>query len=366
MTTTFKDGLGKHPNGFFHYCFRIEGKQFKGSTRTKEFSSARKILDQKRWEARNPDSPSTEQIAEVVPTQDQPEEASEAPGTIPTLQKTLDEWLILNRTTMSFAHIKAVKGAAKKWLKSLLAIPVDQIRAADILRIRGEMLDVGLSPSSANHVGRIASLLCNFAVTVGYIEKHPFKVKLLRVQKKPRPFLSASKVHEFLAAIDKEAENHHIKVLIRILLGLGLRESEALNMRWEWLDADHRTYVVGRAKGKEARVLPVPDWLWTAIRSVKKTKSPWMFPAADGLPHRPQFLKKALRRVCKTLKLGNLTPHRMRSSFATLHAEAGTPLTSLQGMMGHKSITTTMIYVEQTLESKRKAQDALSQKLGFV
>ncbi len=202
MTTTFKDGLGKHPNGFFYYCFRIDGKQHKGSTRTKEISSARRILDKKRWEARNPDSPSTAPIDEVAPAQDQPEEKNEVPRTIPTLQKILDEWLILNRTTMSFDHIRAVKGAAKKWLKSLLAIQVDQIRAADILRIRGEMLDAGLSPSSANHVGRIASLLCNFAVTVGYIEKHPFKVKLLRVQKKPRPFLSASKVHEFLAAID--------------------------------------------------------------------------------------------------------------------------------------------------------------------
>jgi len=33
-------------------------------------------------------------------------------------------------------------------------------------------------------------------------------------------------------------------------------------MRFEWLDIEQRTYQVGSAKGKEARVLPVLSWLW--------------------------------------------------------------------------------------------------------
>jgi hypothetical protein len=34
-------------------------------------------------------------------------------------------------------------------------------------------------------------------------------------------------------------------------------------------------------------------------------------------------------------------------------------------MLGHKNIATTMIYVETSLDAKRKAQDTLSQKLGL-
>jgi integrase len=45
------------------------------------------------------------------------------------------------------------------------------------------------------------------------------------------------------------------------LVALGLREAELLGMRWEWFDPNQRTYTVGRAKGKETRVLPLPDWL---------------------------------------------------------------------------------------------------------
>lgn len=42
-----------------------------------------------------------------------------------------------------------------------------------------------------------------------------------------------------------------------------------------------------------------------------------------------------------------------------------TPVAEIQGMLGHKQIQTTMIYVEQSLDAKRRAQDALSQKLGL-
>jgi integrase len=97
-----------------------------------------------------------------------------------------------------------------------------------------------------------------------------------------------------------------------------------------------------------------------------KTISPWVFPAEDGNPHRPQFCKKALGRVCEKLGLGNVTQHRLRASFASLHAEAGTPVPEIQGMLGHKNIATTMIYVETSLEAKRRAQDTLSQKLGLA
>ncbi|HNX37586.1 MAG TPA: site-specific integrase [Candidatus Cloacimonadota bacterium] len=223
-----------------------------------------------------------------------------------------------------------------------------------------------LKVATANHVSRVVSLLWNYAVLVGHIEAVPFHVKPLKHQKTPRPTLSAFKVTEFLSAVDRRTRNPQIRVLIRAMIGLGLRESEALGMRWEWMDPDRRIYTVGKAKGKEARVLPVPAWVWNAIQAMPKNLSPWVFPNKVGGVHRPQYCKPTLKRVCEELKLGNITQHRLRATFATLHAEAGTPITDIQNMLGHKDIATTMIYVEQSMESKRRAQDALSLKLGLA
>jgi integrase len=228
------------------------------------------------------------------------------------------------------------------------------------------MLEAGRSPVTVNDALKILKLLCRFGLMQGYLRELPFRVEFIRVQKKPRPTVPATQLQAFLSAVDQEARNPQVAVILRVMVGLGLREAEALGMRWEWFDPSQRTYVVGKAKGKEARVLPVPDWLWRSISTMPKSLSEWVFPAEDGNPHRSQFCRSALKRVCKTLGLGNVTQHRLRATFASLHAEAGTPITEIQGMLGHKSVQTTMIYVETSLDAKRAAQDALSQKLGLA
>ena len=63
---------------------------------------------------------------------------------------------------------------------------------------------------------------------------------------------------------------------------------------------------------------------------------------------------------------GSNTKHGLRATFASLRALAGAPITEIQGMLGHKCITTTMIYIETSLEAKRRAQDALSLKLELA
>lgn len=52
MTTTFKNGLGKYDTGFYYYCFRLDGREFRGNTQTKDQVLARKVLVQNKEEAK--------------------------------------------------------------------------------------------------------------------------------------------------------------------------------------------------------------------------------------------------------------------------------------------------------------------------
>jgi integrase len=361
MATTYRNALGKHSTGVYYYCFRLEGRQFKGSTHTKDLVIARRVLAQKKDEARD----LLAQEAKSLGLKGRSEPPSQQPS-VPTVSELLRAWLEIHRPTVSESHLRSVEQVGRNWLLPFLGdSPIDQIGAQEVLTLRSRILASKRSPSTANHVGRVLSLLWNFAVVTGFLKHLPFKVKPLRVQRKPRAILPAVRVQEFLAAVDERVQNPQVRVILRVQLGLGMRASEVLGMRWEWFNAEQQTYTVGKAKGKEARVIPVPSWLWEAIHALPRI-SDWVFPANDGQQRRPQFARMPLMRVCKRLGLPNMTQHRLRASFASLHAAARTPLTELQGMLGHKNITTTMIYVEQTLESKRKAQDALSQKLGLA
>ena len=334
---------------YWHYALTINGQRSHGSTRARDLVTAKKVLEERR--------------KELLQYQ------CGAPK-VPTFAVIVAKWLKAHKAVHSKSHWDDVECVSRLWLLPAFGTRrVDHIRTGDVLQLRSKMLEAGRSPVTVNDALKNLKLLCRYALKTGYIRELPFRAEFLRVQKKPRPTIPAAKIHEFLAAVDSDPwnRNPHIPVMVRVMLGLGMREAEVLGMRWEWFDLEQRTYVVGKAKGKEARVLPVPDWVWSAVHNMPKPLlSEWVFPSNTGKPWRSHFCLRVIERACKTLELGKVTQHRLRATFASLHAAAGTPVTEIQGMLGHKNIATTMIYVETSLDAKRAAQDALSQKLGFA
>jgi integrase len=332
---------------FWHYSLQVNGQRAHGSTKATDLTTARRVLEEKRRELLHGQLNLTKKVP-------------------PTLNQIWETWWRVNQTAFSRSYLVTAECRYRRWIKPNLGTTrVDRVQTGAVMAIRACQLEAGLSARYSNNTLELIRTLARNAIKSGHMDQLPFVVKFLRIQKKPRITIPTPRLSEFLAALDAEARNPHVRIMLRVMVGLGMRETEVLGMRWEWFDLENQTYTVGKAKGKEARVLPVPDWLWSAIHTMPKTISPWVFPAVDGKPHRSQFCKKALRRVCTKLGLGNVTQHRLRATFASLHAEAGTPLPEIQGMLGHKSIQTTMLYVEQSLDAKRKAQDDLSLRLGL-
>jgi integrase len=340
-------GLIQRGGATWHYDILVEGQRYQGSTNTTDPKLASLYLAQVRLD-----------IARGQLALPQKRE-------VYLLSNLRDEFLNAKRAHVSPAYLASTGAHWKHWLGPLLgSIPASKLQSGDIDRLRNALLDARKSEVFTNNVLISLRTLLNFAMKRGKLKQAP-KVELLRVQKKPRATVPATRLSEFLKAFDAETTNPHARVMVRVMIGLGCRSSEVAGMRWEWLDPEQRTYTVGKAKGKEARVLPIPEWLWAQLQAMPKTLSAWIFPTPEGKPHTPGFLRKPLMRTAEALHLGTLTPHRLRATFASLHAEAGTPITEIQGMLGHKHITTTMIYVEQSLGAKRKAQDALSRQLGL-
>jgi integrase len=333
---------------FWHYSIQVNGQRAHGSTKATDLTTARRVMEEKRR----------------VLLHDQLNLTKRVP---PSLNQIWDAWWKANQTAFSLKHLVSVECRYRRWIKpDLGSVRVDRLKADLVLGVRTRQLEAGCSGRYANNTLEILRTLARFAIRLGHIDHLPFQVKPLRLQRKPRPTVPAGQVSSFLATADAAARNPQIGVMFRTLIALGLREGELLGMRWEWLDLDRMTYQVGKAKGKEARIIPVPTWLATSLLTMPKRISEWVFPAEDGSPHRSGYLRKPLGRIAKKLQLGPLTLHRLRATFATLHAESGTPVTEIQGMLGHKAITTTQIYLETSLDAKRRAQDALGQKLGLA
>lgn len=345
--TKFRNGLSK-VGKVYHYCFRIQGEQFKGSTRATDRDSAEKVLQQKRKEALfGPPEP------KVV---------------VPLMKDLVANWMEAHRPTHSLQHLKSVEHLTRNWIIPALGdLRANRINTQAVLDLRRQILEKGRSPATANLVLRVVKLLLNFAIRLDLIEKIPFRVQQIKTQKPPRPTIPPQRMREFLEAVNKRATSPQAATLIRLMVGLGLRESEALGARWKWLDLERRTYTVGRSKTRTPRTIPVPPWLWNhLLLEMPKTLSEFICPCADGTAHRGQFTKKTLTRAAKDLGIEGITPHSLRRTFSTLHAQQGTALSDLQGMLGHSSPVLTLLYIQQSSEAKRIAQDTMSQKLGLA
>lgn len=283
---------------------------------------------------------------------------------VPTLAELAQSWLSIHRPTVSAAHYRSVDTFARLHMYDLGAMPVGEITTEAVELARNEHLDHH-APSSANHWLRILKLLTMWAVKRGILRASPWRVAMLKVQKRPRSILPLDVARVWFGAIDAATQRTPGKATaIRLMFGLGLREMESATARWEWMDWQRKTYTPGITKGREAEPVPVPDWLVDHLAPHRKA-SGLIAARKDGTPYPPDFSRSAMLAANSACALKGITPHRLRGTFATLMSEAGVPIQTIQAVMRHKSPLTTMAYLEKNRDTAALAQNAIASKIGF-
>ncbi len=204
--------------------------------------------------------------------------------------------------------------------------------------------------------------------------------------------LSPDEVVQLLAGLDVLASQQAdvpYGLLGRLLYGTGMRLLEALRLRVKDVDFDRRAVVVREGKGAKDRVVMLPaaleaplraqldqaHALWAQDRAAavpgvhvphalarKYPRAPeswawhWMFPQArlsvdprGGGKRRHHVLEGNFQRAFKAaLTAARIakpaTPHTLRHSFATHLLQSGYDIRTVQELLGHADVSTTMIY----------------------
>lgn len=283
---------------------------------------------------------------------------------MPTLKQLVQEWLQVNQPVASSAHIRSVDAFRRLHMYDLGDRRIDDITTADVEAARNLHLH-DHKPASANHWLRILKLLTLWAVRHRTLPAAPWRVTMLKVQKRPRAVLQLADARAWLDAVD-DATRHvpAIGTAARLMFGLGLREGEVLSARWEWIDWERATYTPGITKGREADPVPMPLWIRDHLQ-LRFRRQGLIVAKDDGEAFKPGFARQAIRRANDICSIKGITPHRLRGTFATLLSESGVPVQTIQRVMRHKSPMTTMGYLEKNLELAAHAQEKISLIAGL-
>jgi integrase/recombinase XerC len=161
--------------------------------------------------------------------------------------------------------------------------------------------------------------------------------------------------------------------IMELFYGSGLRLSELVALNTDDLDIFLSTVRV-LGKGRKERLVPVVEPALKAIRQYLKEAQ-----VESG----PLFISKLRKRtstrsvwlllrkyVAGTSIRFQISPHKLRHTFATHLLDGGADLRSVQELLGHASLSTTQIYTHVSMTRLQKAYDeahprALEDSIGF-
>jgi len=182
----------------------------------------------------------------------------------------------------------------------------------------------------------------------------PIEVENIPCQIKQRRLPTVFSVDE-VAVIINSTENLKHKTMLMLAYSSGLRVGEIVELKVTDIRRDIMRLNVRQAKGHKDRYTILSQTCLTQLEKYWKSYKPenWLF---NGKKHGTQISTRAVQHAFENArksaginKQGGI--HTLRHSFATHSLEAGGGLFQLQKFLGHKHLSTTLIYAHISAEN---------------
>ena len=154
------------------------------------------------------------------------------------------------------------------------------------------------------------------------------------------------------------------RILLMTVYSAGLRASEVVRLKPEHIDSERMEIRVVQGKRHKDRGTLLSKTLLKELRVYWKVYQPraWLFPSPSN-PDLPICMETAQKIHYAAKKKAGIKRqagiHTLRHAFATHLLEDGCDIRKIQLLLGHKSITTTSIYLHVARESLAKVKSPL-------
>nr|WP_295605754.1 site-specific integrase [uncultured Terrisporobacter sp.] len=274
-------------------------------------------------------------------------------------------------------------------------IKLNDLRTTHLQRHYKKLLDNGVTPTTIRQINTNLKTCLNEAERQGYIQKNWCKLVTLpkKEDNKEVKVLTKQEQEKFLEAI----KGHELELLYIVALGTGLRIGEILGLKWSDIDFKNNELHVNRSLQKAAiyeddkivryevqettpktknslRTIPVPQNIIKKLIAHKKEQNElilllqeeydnknYVFCNKLGKPIEDKRPGRNLKTILTSISIEPIKFHALRHTYATRLFEAGIPPKTVQHLMGHSDIETTMnIYTHVMKEQKLEAIEKIN------
>lgn len=175
-----------------------------------------------------------------------------------------------------------------------------------------------------------------------------------------------------LARLVQHAATERDRLVILVLACTGIRRAELQQLRREDVEYERRRLIIRRGKGGKQRIVYLPQWLLDQLITYSQAlASGYLFPGRHEKPLALRSINYILARAGDRAGIANpnprythVSPHLLRHSFARNWKRNGGSLESLQKILGHASMSTTLdLY---GTESQEETEENYHQMAPFL
>lgn len=303
-----------------------------------------------------------------------PKTGSENYSSIPTVAEFFDS-----------TYLPLAKNKKKSWkddaqrfryfCKPIANIRYDQLKAIDIQQLQNDIMDEKkagrkYSPATCNRIIALIKTVGSTAERLLDIPNVARKVVKLPENNARTRFCSVDEVRRII----KEALSYHQKHIgayIAMLFLTGCRASEMRFRKWGDVDFQQRTMTISKTKNGSDHIIYLTDMMVSILSSVPRvTGNSYIF--AGTKPNRPicegTWAFKLIKERAGIENPNEVVFHTARHSIAsnllshadTTHAD----IRSVQELLNHKDIQSTMRYAKLSIQRKRQTSESMEALLN--
>ena len=267
--------------------------------------------------------------------------------------------------TLATSTLRLYRHTLRKFAEIIGDRPLNSVTPYHVDLFKAKRLQE-VSPTKVNQDFRTLKAAFNRAVGYGMIDKNPFiSCKNVTVPDRAPAVLTKSEFETLMRVVGCE----QMRSIILVGVCTAMRLGEIVHLRWEDVDFESGSIHLRNQdnfilKTRRGRIVPLNRVAAAELRSQPRT-SAYVFPNRVGIPYAKGSISRKFKRSVRKAGLPeSIHFHTLRHSAATWLVQCRVPITYVKEILGHRNISTSMIYAHATAEHLQESVYVIDRLLG--